>query len=126
MKRIAVGAALLLLILAGGILSAGNQIRYHKKVAGLLEQAAQQAMAGELPGAKETALDARGVWERGWSLAAVFTDHNSLEQINEGFVRLDVYGEAGDLLAFGAICADLAGQVRALGDAHGVRWWNFL
>lgn len=126
MKRTAVGLALLVLLLAGAILSGRSQVAYHQRVSDLLEQASRAAMEDRFPAAVEMALDARGVWEQGWMAAAVLTDHAPLEQIDVGFRRLEVYAQAGDTLSFGVLCADLAGQVEALGDAHGAQWWNFL
>lgn len=126
MKRTVVGFSLLIVLLSAGILSGRNQTRHHEQVAGLLEQAARYAAEDNLRAAAETAADARSVWRQGWTLAAVFTDHSPLEQIDVGFSRLEIYRKAGDTLSFGAVCAELAGQVRALGDAHGVQWWNIL
>ena len=126
MKRTVVGFFLLIALLGGGVLSGWHQSRYHEGVTVLLEQGARLAMEGKMAAAAETALDARKVWERGWTLAAVLTDNNPLEQVDTGFRRLEVYAQAGDNLSFAVLCAELAGQVQALGDAHGAQWWNFL
>ena len=126
MMRTVVGFCLLILLLAGGILSGKHQTQHHEQIAHLLEQASVQAGAGQLADARETAAEARRIWEGGWSMAAVFTDHNPLEQVDVGFIRLKIYGEAGDALAFAVVCGELSGQVQALGDAHGSNWWNFL
>lgn len=122
MKRTVVGFTLLILLLMGGILSGWSQRNYHEQVADLLEQAAREP----LPTAWEQALHAREIWERGWTMAAVLTDHAPLEQIGAGFSRLEIFAQEGDSLSFRVLCAELACQVQALGDAHGVQWWNFL
>lgn len=122
MSRTVVGFILLIVLLLGGILSGWSQKNYHEQVADLLEQAAREP----LPDAWERALRARKIWERGWTLAAVFTDHAPLEQIGAGFSRLELFAQEGDSLSFRVLCTELACQVRALGDAHGVQWWNIL
>lgn len=126
MKRTVAGFALLILLLAGGLLSGWSQSRYHDRVTELLEQAGRLALAEEMAAAVETAADAREIWQRGWMLAAVLTDHDPLELVDVGFRRLEVYASVGDRVSFATLCAELAGQVRALGDAHGAQWWNFL
>lgn len=126
MKRTIVGVAILAVLLAGGILASLGLTRHNTRVAGLLDTAAEQALAGQLPEALLTAENARSLWETRWNISAVFTDHDPLEQIDGGFARLGLYGRADDPLAFAAVCVELSRQIEALGDAHGAQWWNIL
>lgn len=124
MKRTVVGMALLIVLLAWGIVSAMGLARHNEKVSSLLDAAAAQAMASDLPAAIRTAEEARTVWESGRKISAAFVDHSPLDQIDADFLRLRLYGEAGDNVAFAAVCVELACRIGALGDAHGARWWN--
>lgn len=126
MKRTVGGVILLLVLLAGGILSSILLSRHNIRVADQLDCAAAQATEEDLSGAIRTAEEARTAWGRSRDISAAFIDHNPLEQIDGGFARLRLYGEGGDSLAFAAVCVELAGQLRAIGDAHGVQWWNIL
>lgn len=126
MSRTAFGIALLAVLLAGGIASAVGLTGHNSAISAQLNAAADQAMAGDLSGAMDTAQVAQEDWEKGWKISAAFTDHNPLEQINIGFDRLHLHGEARDPVAYALVCRELAGQIEALGDAHGTQWWNIL
>ncbi len=126
MKRSLIGAALLLLLLVGAIVSGKVITRHNERVAKLLDTAAEQAMADDLPEAMETMYLARQDWQRLWNLSASFADHDPLEQIDGGFSQLQIYGDAGENVSFAAVCVQLSQQIQALGDAHGAQWWNIL
>ena len=126
MRRTAVGFALLLVLLVAGIGSGMCLSRHNEQVAALLDGAAARAMDGDLSGAEASAEEAWGLWKQRWNISAAFTDHAPLEQVDGGFAQLKIYGEAGEALSFAAVCAGLARQVEALGDAHGAQWWNIL
>ena len=126
MRRTVVGIVLLAVLLAGGFVSSAGLARHNEEVAPQLDAAAVQAMAGDLPGAMEAAEEAQAAWEERWGISAAFTDHNPREQIDGGFARLRIYGEAGDNIAYAAVCMELSKQIEAIGDAHGAQWWNIL
>lgn len=126
MKRTVIGILLLLVLLAGGIASTAGMSRHNEKVAALLDGAADRAMAGDLAGAIQETEQAWTSWKRGWNVSAAFSSHEPLEEIDGGFAQLRIYGEAEQTIAFAAVCVQLAKQVRAVGDAHGVQWWNIL
>ncbi len=126
MKRTLIGAALLLLLLIGAIVSGKVMNEHNESVARLLDTAAEQAMADDLPGAMETMYLARQDWQRLRNVSAAFADHDPLEQIDGGFSQLQIYGDAGETVSFAAVCVQLSQQIEALGDAHGAQWWNIL
>ena len=126
MSRTVVGALLLVLLLIGGILSAGGMARHNEAIAAQLERAAEQALTGDLDKAGNTVREAREDWESGWNVCAAFTDHGPMEQIDKGFARLQLYEQVKDQAAFAGVCVELAKQVEAIGDAHGAQWWNIL
>ena len=124
--RTVVGVVLLVTLLIGGILSAGGMDQRNEAIAARLETAAEQALAGNMSQAGDTARSAREKWESGWNLCAAFTDHSPMEQIDGGFARLQLYEKIQDPTAFASVCVELAKQVEAIGDAHGAQWWNIL
>ena len=126
MSRTAVGVLLLILLLAGGILSSVGMDRYQEGIAARLETAAEQALAGDLSQAGSTAREAQDIWEAGRKVCAAFTDHGPMEQIDGGFARLQLYEQVRDSVAFAGVCVELSRQVRSIGDAHGAQWWNIL
>ena len=124
--RTVVGVVLLVALLIGGILSAGGMDQRNEAIAARLETAAEQALAGNMSQAGDTARAAREAWESGWNIRAAFTDHSPMEQIDGGFARLQLYEKIQDPTAFASVCVELAKQVEAIGDAHGAQWWNIL
>ena len=126
MSRTTVGVVLLMLLLTGSILSAFGMDRHNEDIASGLETAAEQALAGDMDLAGETARAAWKNWESGWNVCAAFTDHSPMEQIDGGFARLHLYERLQDPVAFASVCVELAKQVQAIGDAHGAQWWNIL
>ena len=124
--RTVIGVVLLVVLLIGGILSAGGMDRHNQDIAARLEAAAEQALAGDMVQAGGTAREAQEAWESGWNVCAAFTDHSPMEQIDGGFARLQLYEKIQDATAFAGICVELSKQVQAVGDAHGAEWWNIL
>ena len=124
--RTVIGVVLLLVLLIGGILSAGGMDRHNEAIAAGLEAAAEQALAGDMAQAGDTAREAQEAWESGWNVCAAFTDHSPMEKIDGGFARLPLYEKLQDAAAFASVCVELAKQVQAIGDVHGAQWWNIL
>ena len=124
MSRTVFGCLLLVVLLAGGILASVFLPRQNEAVAAGLETAARQALAGDLPGAVAYGEEARRKWESSRHIQAVFTDHDPLDAVDEGFALLPLHEAAGDKTAYAAQCVSLARQVKALGDTNGLQWWN--
>ncbi len=126
MNRTLTGALLLILLLAAGILTALSMSRWNEEIAGQLDTAARQAMEGNPEEAAQTAREAEACWQKKWGIHAAIADHDPLEQIDVGFAQLRIYSEAGETVAFAAICAQLAQQIRAIGEAGSAGWRNIL
>ena len=126
MKRFVIGAALLLLLLLGGIFTTGILHRDFEPMALELRQAAREAEAGNWPQAHRFSRLAREKWEASWKRTAAFTDHGPMEQIDGLFTQLEVHREAGSTATFSAICLQLALEISELGEDHRLTWWNFL
>lgn len=120
------GAALLLLLLLAGLLSSWYMGRQHGELAKTLEDSAWLALSGQWENARKTADDARKTWEKGWNFRAVFGDHTPIEEIEDLFGELTIYGAAGERTEFARVCAALSSRMKAMGDAHQLSWWNVL
>ena len=49
-----------------------------------------------------------------------------MEEIDGGFAQVKAYSQAGEPADFAAACAQTARRVEAMGQAHGLNWWNVL
>lgn len=126
MKRCVIGFVMLLVLLLGGLFSTGHMIRQHEPLTEALEQAAAAALQGDLDRAATISGGAREDWEKNRDLSAVFADHGPMEEIDGDFAQLEAYAAAGWEVEFAVLCAELSQKLQAMGDAHGLDWWNIL
>ena len=126
MTRGWIGAGLLAALLTIGLLVTWFMGRTHSEISEELELAAQFAMAGDWEEAAESAGDAYEDWQDKWHFSAAFADHEPMEEIDALFAQLLPYLQDKDSVSFAAACRELARQVDAIGDAHGLNWWNLL
>lgn len=126
MKRSWIGFFLLLVLLAAGMGSTWAMDRIHAPVAGQLRQAAAEAAAEHWEDAAEALDRAKAQWKKWEHFRACFVDHGPAEEITAGLEALTVFCEAREKTAFRGACLELAKQVEALGEAHGIYWWNLL
>ena len=125
MKRMWIGAGLLALLLAAGLLVGEVMADRTAPGAEKLRQAAQYARAEEWEQAEELAGEVQTDWERIKWLAEILATHENLEQIEISFGQLDFYART-DGAAYSALCDTLASQLEALGKAHGCSLGNLL
>lgn len=126
MKRGWIGLGLLLVLLAGGLLGTWGMTACHEPMAEDLEKAAAYALLGDWNRAESLAQTARADWEACWQFTAIFADHAPMEEIDGLFAQLEVYEDVRDAVPFAAVCKELSREVQAMGDAHGLNWWNML
>ena len=126
MKRCWFGVFFLALLLIGGLFVDKIMGRSHTPVAQALDRAAECAMAEDWTGAEALADRARETWEENWHFSAAFADHEPMENIDALFSRLTVFAAAREKEEFAALCRELSRQVKAMGDAHDLKWWNLL
>lgn len=126
MKRCWFGAILLLILLAVGLLATWGMNAWHDPISDDLERAAEAALDEEWHRAEQLTARARKRWEKHWNFSAAFADHEPMEEIDAAFAQLEIYSQARDQVSLAAACAALARQVEAMGDAHGLTWWNLL
>ena len=124
MKRMWIGAALLAVLLAAGLLAGSALEARFSPAAQALRQAGEWAAAEDWDRAAALSDEVRADWEKAQWLAQALTGHETLEQIQTSFAQLEVY-KGSDVTAFSALCAALAQELEALGDAHRCSWENF-
>lgn len=125
MKRLWLGAAVLLLLALGATVTL-RMTRIHLSLGQELAAAAGYADRGQWDEADESLRRALSGWQRQYRLTAAITDHGPMEQIDARFATLRVYGRLRDREAFCACCAGLEAMVTAMGEAHCLSWWNLL
>lgn len=126
MKRSWIGLLLLLVLLAGGLLTTWAMDRIHAPIEADLKQAAECAVLGDWVNADHFFRQAHDRWEKWEHFRACFADHTPAEEIDAEFAMLEVYCFTQEDAAFAAGCCKLARKAAAVGEAHGLVWWNVL
>lgn len=126
MKRFRFGLGLLAALLILGLFFAGEMGNNQQRIAHALRSAAGAAAAEDWPRAEAVLGEAREQWEKKWHFTAALADHEPMEEIDGLFAQAQVYLDSRDPQALGAVCAQLARAVEAVGDAHALSWWNLL
>ena len=125
MKRTWIGAALLGLLLAAGLLLGTAAEAGVRPVAEALHQAAEAAQGEDWDRAEALTAAVRADWDRHAPWAEALAPHEDLEQIEAAFVQLDACA-GRDAVAYSALCTALARQLEALGRSHQCSWENLL
>lgn len=126
MKRCWIGGALLLVLLAASLGVTWAMGEIHEPIQADLNRAAEAALAGDWNGGRLWFLRARDRWEQWEHFRACFADHTPAEDISAGFKALEVHCRIRELDDFAADCRELARKAAAMGEAHGLNWWNLL
>ncbi len=125
MKRSYFGLGLLiaLLVLSLGVTWAMD--RMHQPVTEALQAAEEKAQAGDWQGAVELEAAAQAGWEKWSELRACFADHTPVEEIDAQFAMLRACIRSQNQEEFPGLAAQTAQMVKAMGDAHGLKWGSF-
>ena len=126
MKRSWIGLFMLLALLVIALLVTWGMNRIHEPISKELELAADCALAGQWEKAQILASSAGGKWEKWAHFRGCFADHSPMEEVDGDFARIKAYSAAGEESEFAASCAELSKKVKAMGEAHGLSWWNVL
>lgn len=126
MARCWLGAGILLLFLILGLVVMWTMGKAHFSTGQMLEQAAEQSLAGDLDGATALAMAAKARWERQHHATAAVADHNPMDDVDRLFAQMEVYAKAQEAPHFAACCVELAHLLQATADAHRFSWWNLL
>ena len=126
MKRSWIGLGLLVILLVLGLMSTRAMKKIHAPVAQQLTRAAEDTREGSRERGRLNFQAAKETWQAWENFRACFSDHTPVEEIDALFAQLEIYCAAREDTAFAAGCMELAEKVRAIGDAHGLVWWNIL
>ena len=126
MVRCWIGIGLLALFLVLGLWIGVEMEDTHGQISQDLQQAAEQTLNGEAEQGVLLAQQARKHWEDARRGTACVADHEPMEEIDSLFAKLEVYARQRQIPEFAACCARLSALVQAVGEAHGIQWWNLL
>lgn len=123
MKRLWIGVAVLIVLLALGIALTASFSAIHSPLAETLSQAAVSARNGDLEAATAAVSQAQQQWERCRRFSAAVVDHRLLEEMEELFAQLE-FAENPYVLA--ALCARLSSRATEMAQSQAITWWNLL
>ena len=126
MKRLYIGVALLIVMLAIGVFLTMAFMAIHQPLEDLLHQAQAAAMEGNWEKAKELTEKAQNLWKKSRHFVAAVADHEPLEEMDGLLARLEVLGALGQAEEFAADCAQLISLCQAMAQSQKLNWWNFL
>lgn len=126
MGRLWIGIGILVVMLAMAIgLLWGSRV-FFEDFSDNLEQAEQLALAGNWTSAEEKAAKSRTQWEKYKRLWSAFTDHEPIEQMQELFSWLEVYGQRQLEVDYATVCNSLVQLAEAIDESHSLKWWSVL
>ncbi len=120
------GIGVLVVLLLAGLFVSWYLGRQQTGQADTLENCAWMALSGQWSNARETASEVREEWEKQWKLQAALTDHEPLEEIDNLFEELNIYGAAGEKAEFARVCASISKRMDDLAETNRLSWWNVL
>lgn len=126
MRRSWIGFFLLLVLLLLGLFATRKMQAIHEPIAVQLQQAAYWSSLEDWETAEAFFQRAEKNWKKSERFRACLADHNPIEDIDAAFAMLEVYCAAEEETAFEGACRELARKVAAVGEAHGLVWWNLL
>lgn len=126
MGRFWFGVGLLAVFLGLSLWVGAAMTKTHEPIAQKLEQAAAASIAGDPAEGLSLARQAHAQWEKNWHLVATVSDHTPMDEIDSLFAQAKTCSEAGQTEDFAALCMRLSQLIRALAEAHSLRWWNLL
>ena len=126
MKRVWLGVGLLIVLLLVSLGVTWGMDRIHKPIADDLDQAAAWAEAGNWHNAEVYSRRAETAWNKWEHFRACFADHTPTEEVSAELAAMDTARQERETADFAASCARAAKMVQAVGDAHGLYWWNLL
>lgn len=121
-----IGAGILAVFLALGLLVSYVMDQAHMPTGKLLEQAAEKTLQGDFEQAIALGAEAKSRWERQWNGTATVADHSPMDDVDALFGEMEIYARTGEEPHFAACCQELAQRVQAVATAHRFSWWNIL
>ena len=124
MKRLWLGAGILLILLALGIFACAAIGHFESQVAQHLDAATNAAQAGNWQQAETAFLQAKKIWEQARSGNAAITDHAPMEEIDQYFAQGMIYLSEVTRKDFLSCCLTLKVLVQAVAEAQSISWWS--
>lgn len=126
MKRLWIGAALLAVLLIGGIGSTIAMECFHHSLAQRLDSTAAAALEEDWPQTQALLRQCRNRWIHCRNFVAAGSSHEPIEEIDNLYDQLDIYLRRRDSLGFALCCSTLRHRTADLGEAQRINWWNLL
>ena len=126
MARFWLGVILLIALLVAGLWIAGATGSSQENIAGILEQAQEKILAGELAAGNALVQEALSLWQKSWHGTASVVDHAPMDEVDGLFAQLQAYSAAGQTHHMAAYCARLSLLIEAIGESQSLTWWNLL
>ena len=121
-----IGVGILVLFLVSGLGISLGMDAIHRPTEQALEQAAEQALNGQMEEAVLLAQQANDRWKTYWTLTASVADHTPMDETDRLFAEMLVYAREEDRALFAACCAQLSRMVESMSVAHRFSWWSLL
>lgn len=125
MRRCIFGAALLVAVGLVCLWAGSAMNRNTQPIRRQLALAREEALADCWEEAADHVLSARKAWQGSWHALASAADHTPLEDIDDLFAQLGIYGRLKKGEDFAALCTQLEHRLEAVANAHKFSWWNF-
>lgn len=126
MKRCWFGGGMLVVLLAVSLAVTWGMGKIHRPIAADLNQAAACAQQGDWHTAEMLSRRAEADWEKWAHFRACFADHTPTEEVSAELAAMARSRQEQEVGDFAVSCARAAKMVQAVGDAHGLNWWNLL
>ena len=126
MKRCWFGVGLLAVLLVASLSVTWGMGKIHRPIAADLNQAAECAKLGDWVNAESFSRRAEAAWEKWEHFRACFADHTPTEEVGAELAAMAQSRQERETGEFAASCSRAAKMVQAVGDAHGLYWWNLL
>lgn len=126
MKRLWIGVALLVLMLASGIAMLLLSHHFYRSFSDTLNSAADAALSENWADAEALAQQATRQWQRYHRFLASFTDHEPVEQVDLLLSRLALFRNARLAVDFADVCKSLSHLSEAIDESHSLNWWSVL
>ncbi len=125
-RRFWFGILLLLILIFLGIFSLVAVDTICSPLETTLLQAQSLALDGDLERAISLARQAKSDWESRRDLLAILADRSPMDDVEQLFAELEVYGKFQDETHFAGCCGSLAILCHAMVDSHAPAWPNLL
>lgn len=126
MKRLWLGVAFLILLLASGIWQMAGLSHIHSRLSQTLSDAALAAQQENWNTADTLSQNAQSQWEQYRHITASFADHEPLEEAEQLFAELQLCKALSLEENYAVVCSNLSHICKAIAESFQISWWNVL